>query len=67
MWSMRGEGAEMVEQKRRRLNAVFMRPMIAQQRSLKGPEAVGLAADIIVSDPSRIRLQGRHYCPAVCP
>ena len=57
----------MVEQKRGRLNAVFMRPMIAQQRSLKGPEAVGLAADIIVSDPSRIRLRGRHYCPDVCP
>ena len=56
-----------VEQKRRRLNAVFMRSMIAQQRSLKGPEAVGLAADIIVSDSSHIRLQGGHYCPVVYP
>ena len=53
--------------KGKRVYTVFMRSMIAQQRSLKGPEAVGVAADIIVSDSSHIRLQGRHYCPVVYP
>ena len=52
--------------KGKRVSTVFMRSMIAQQRSLKKPEAVSVAGqpclDIIVSDPSR----KRFHCHEVC-
>ena len=52
--------------KGKRVATVFMRSMIAQQRSLKKPEAVSVAGqpcpDIIVSDPSR----KRFHCHEVC-
>ena len=53
-------------EKGKRVSTVFMRSMIAQQRSLKKPEAVSVAGqpcpDIIVSDPSR----KRFHCHEVC-